>query len=194
MGRLKTFDEEAVLQNIMRVFWQHGYVGTTFSRLEADTGLTGRSLINAFGEKDDLFLKSLEHYCAETRVWLTPLADDPTIANIIAFFRDIANALSSDPRNFGCLMVNTVFEGAKINPAAKNCQASFRNMVRERFLTALVAAKLPGAEAKADLLCTTLWGMGAEIRSSGTVKSVASTVDEVIALLENWQASSPAPA
>jgi len=39
MGRKKSFDEPTVLQQILLVFWEHGYGATTYSLLEKETGV-----------------------------------------------------------------------------------------------------------------------------------------------------------
>ena len=62
MPRPKSFDEDAVLDQAVELFWDRGYEGTSLADLEAHLGLGRQSLYNAFGDKHTLFLKALDRY------------------------------------------------------------------------------------------------------------------------------------
>ena len=62
MARPKSFDEEAVLDQAVQLFWERGYEGTSLADLEAHLGLGRQSLYNSFGDKHALFLKALDRY------------------------------------------------------------------------------------------------------------------------------------
>jgi AcrR family transcriptional regulator len=62
MGRPRAFDEDAVLETAMRVFWEKGYEGTSMSDLVTATGLLKGSLYAAFGDKRSLYRRALAHY------------------------------------------------------------------------------------------------------------------------------------
>ncbi|WP_137222954.1 TetR/AcrR family transcriptional regulator [Shewanella sp. MEBiC00475] len=61
-GRKKEFDEAAVLDSAMKVFWQKGYVGTSMSDLTESMGIKKQSLYNAFINKEQLFIKATDLY------------------------------------------------------------------------------------------------------------------------------------
>src|SRR5438445_11772806 len=61
-GRPRSFEPEVVLEQAMALFWRHGYSGTSFGDLTEATGLTKPSLYAAFGDKEALYLKCLQHY------------------------------------------------------------------------------------------------------------------------------------
>ena len=63
----KSFDEEAAIENAMRVFWEKGYEATSIANLIESTGINRGSLYNAFGGKRQLFTLSLLKYDTETR-------------------------------------------------------------------------------------------------------------------------------
>jgi TetR/AcrR family transcriptional repressor for divergent bdcA len=63
-GRPRTFVEYDVLDRAMQVFWRHGYEASSISRLRAATGLSAASLYGAFGSKEGLFERAIEHYIA----------------------------------------------------------------------------------------------------------------------------------
>src|SRR5713101_4688267 len=62
MPRPTSFDEDAVLDQAVQLFWERGYEGTSLADLETHIGLGRQSLYNAFGDKQTLFLKALERY------------------------------------------------------------------------------------------------------------------------------------
>src|SRR5262245_36571756 len=62
MARPREFDEEAVLDAAVQCFWVRGYEATSVRDLIEETGITGASLYNAFGDKRALYEKALGHY------------------------------------------------------------------------------------------------------------------------------------
>ena len=61
-GRQKEFSETEVLQKAMVTFWQKGYAGTSLSDLTQSMGINKPSIYATFGNKEQLFIRSLEHY------------------------------------------------------------------------------------------------------------------------------------
>jgi TetR/AcrR family transcriptional repressor of nem operon len=64
MGRPRKFDEDEVLAAARRVFNETGFHGTSVDDLSRATGLSKGSLYGAFGDKDALFQRVLDDYCA----------------------------------------------------------------------------------------------------------------------------------
>jgi TetR/AcrR family transcriptional repressor of nem operon len=62
MAGVRQFDEEAVLDKALGLFWQKGYAETTMQELAAVTGVQRGSLYNAYQGKDALFLKVFDLY------------------------------------------------------------------------------------------------------------------------------------
>src|SRR5207249_12070658 len=61
-GRPRDFDIDKALDKAMRVFWRKGYLGTSLSDLTKSMGINRPSLYSAFGDKQSLFHKALDHY------------------------------------------------------------------------------------------------------------------------------------
>ncbi|MFF9478443.1 TetR/AcrR family transcriptional regulator [Streptomyces sp. NPDC014733] len=61
-GRPRAFDMDAVLEAAMLLFWEQGYEATSLAQLRAATGLSSASLYGAFGSKEGLFKRVVEHY------------------------------------------------------------------------------------------------------------------------------------
>jgi len=56
------FDKDAALDVALRLFWRHGYEGTSVSVLARAMGVTVPSLYLAFGNKESLFMLAVERY------------------------------------------------------------------------------------------------------------------------------------
>src|SRR5215471_18083721 len=67
-GRPRAYDPDAALTRAIGSFWKAGYSGTSLDDLSAATGMNRPSLYGAFGDKRDLYLKSLAHYWELSRV------------------------------------------------------------------------------------------------------------------------------
>jgi AcrR family transcriptional regulator len=63
-GRPRAFDEGEVLDVAMRMFWDHGFDGTSIGELKDAMGINRRSIYAAFGNKEALFTAALERYVA----------------------------------------------------------------------------------------------------------------------------------
>jgi TetR/AcrR family transcriptional repressor of nem operon len=62
MVRPREFDRDEVLQKAIRVFWEHGFAGTSTDRLVKELGIGRQSLYNTFGDKRRLYLEALRTY------------------------------------------------------------------------------------------------------------------------------------
>ncbi|MGW1318466.1 TetR/AcrR family transcriptional regulator [Streptomyces sp. NPDC002426] len=105
-GRPRTFDMEAALQAAMLLFWEQGYEATSLAQLREATGLSSASLYGAFGSKEGLFEKAVEHYIAGPGS-VTDVVADETVSPREAVARLLHGSISmqtdtSHPR--GCLV------------------------------------------------------------------------------------------
>nr|WP_319384701.1 TetR/AcrR family transcriptional regulator [uncultured Roseibium sp.] len=62
MGRPRTFDSRQALTAAMNVFWAKGYDGASLKDLTGAMGISGPSMYAAFGDKRELFLKTIDLY------------------------------------------------------------------------------------------------------------------------------------
>ena len=62
MARPREFSETVALEAAVDSFWQRGYEATSMRDLATTMGLSAPSLYNAFGDKQALFARALEHY------------------------------------------------------------------------------------------------------------------------------------
>ena len=61
-GRPREFDENKAIDAAMNVFWADGYAGTSYSSLAGAMKMNRPSIYLAFGDKESLFLKTVEFY------------------------------------------------------------------------------------------------------------------------------------
>ena len=54
-GRPREFDYERAVDTALALFWEHGYEGTSLSRLRDAMGVSSASFYSAFGSKEQLF-------------------------------------------------------------------------------------------------------------------------------------------
>ena len=116
-GRPRAYDPQVALARAAEVFWKAGYAGTSLDDLAAATGMNRPSLYAAFGDKRDLYLKTLERYRQEGRELARhALADNPTLRVFLKRFYDKALELylAGGPR--GCYSIGTAATQAAVDP------------------------------------------------------------------------------
>ncbi len=135
----KSFDEDEAIGKAMKVFWQKGYEPASMADLIAGIGITRGSLYNAFGGKEQLFVKALQKYDRDNRrAMLAELEamDDPKRA-ITAFFDGLVAETVGDTQKKGCFLVNTASElssqgdevGRIVRNGLREVEAFFRRSV-----------------------------------------------------------------
>ncbi len=188
MPRPRSFDEAQVLQCAMMTFWRLGFDATTYKVLEAESGVGVRSMHNTFGEKDDLFVKSLAAYHAMASGLLDQLFAEPGLESIRTVFAGMVQTRPEDDiSQSGCLMVNTVFEIPEKPQAVEDAIGGYRAMWRDHFRAALVADGVADAETRAEFLLGALWGVLSQIRLAGDTTAGKPMADIVIQTVESWR-------
>lgn len=91
----------------MNVFWQKGFEATSLDDLTRAMGLSRSSFYGAFGDKQSLFLRAVEHYSKNGIRNLKEVAESAQGNAVDAMMQAI-----SDPEggSKGCLLVNCITE------------------------------------------------------------------------------------
>jgi TetR/AcrR family transcriptional repressor of nem operon len=193
MARPKSFDEEAVLDRAVELFWERGYEGTSLSDLETHLGLGRQSLYNVFGDKHALFLKALDRYSREMGdAALAQLnAPDAGLDAIRGFFQWSVDNLTSTRGRPGCLMSNTISERASQDPDALLRCNHARDSLERAFRRALNQAKQNGelprrldVEATATLLVVQNYGLTVMAKTGATAAQLRAAVEALLAGLK----------
>jgi TetR/AcrR family transcriptional repressor of nem operon len=110
MARPRTFDENRAVTAAMKLFWTHGYEGTSTHDLCEATGLGRSSIYNTFSSKRDLFDRALRQYMeTKTAAQLELIQSDLPIRERVR--RILWDAVEPDPSDpLGCLVVNSLVE------------------------------------------------------------------------------------
>jgi TetR/AcrR family transcriptional repressor of nem operon len=118
VGRPREFDEERALEAAMDEFWKKGYESTSLNDLCCCTGLHKGSLYQAFGDKHQLFMRSLNHYADREfkDVVAVAIEQDSPLDSIRALVRTVCDHAAEGR---GCLMINSMVELAPHDPEVK---------------------------------------------------------------------------
>jgi TetR/AcrR family transcriptional regulator, transcriptional repressor for nem operon len=140
MPRPREFDDDEILERVMRTFWQHGYKNTSIEHLVEATGLHRSSLYGAFGRKEDLYRRALERYSAQ-QAKRAVFNRGPRHA-LEQWFSDAVHSSGEGPR--GCLVINSLAEYPDLDPELQTLVDIHLGAVRRFFET--MARPLVGAE------------------------------------------------
>lgn len=116
-GRPRTFDEADALQKAIAVFWEKGFEATSLDDLTSAMGLSRSSFYGAFGSKQELFLRALQHYSDRGLENLQAVADTGGREPLEAMMEALSNP-EGGPR--GCMLVNCITELAPHDPDVAN--------------------------------------------------------------------------
>jgi AcrR family transcriptional regulator len=189
-GRPRAYDPEVAITRAAEAFWKAGYAGTSLDDLAAATGMNRPSLYAAFGDKRDLYLKTLEHYRDEYRGKARAmLADDPPLrvflTRFYGFALDLYLAGESGPR--GCYSIGTAATQAAVDPDVRKFLASstrgtddFLRGLIEKAIARGEIAPAADAGALAYLATATMHTLAIRARAGLTRKELEALVKSAI--------------
>ena len=188
----KSFDEDEAVGKAMKVFWQKGFAPASMADLIAGTGITRGSLYNAFGGKEQLFVKALQKYDKDQRrARLAELEamDDPQRA-IAQLFDGLVAETVADAEKKGCFLVNTASEltthGEQVNAIVRNglreIEAFFRRSIEVAQARQQIPATLdPQATAKGLLaMIIAIRVLGRGMFDESSLKTIAAQAQQLL--------------
>jgi AcrR family transcriptional regulator len=105
-GRPKTFDRSVALEQAMKLFWERGYIGTSFDDLIDAMGISPSSFYNTFGSKERLYQEAAEAYAVQSRACFAAELEAATDTKT-AFHRTltrVAHEITRDDLPTGCMI------------------------------------------------------------------------------------------
>lgn len=193
MGRHREYDPEHVLDAALRVFWQRGYEGTSYSDLTAATGVERPTLYAAFGNKEALFTKVLARYGEQYMGHVPAALALPTSREVAAHL--LHGAVDVNTRyadHTGCLGVSGALAGTDDTAPVRDALIAFRaageTLLRERFELARREGDLPATARPAALaayLMAVLHGMAVQARAGFSREVLLSVAEQALA---SWPA------
>ena len=118
MVGVRQFDEDAVIAEVMDVFWRQGYGATTMDNLAKATGVQRGSLYHAFGGKEELMLAALDRYTQRFSARHRKALEAKDLTEAIEDFLRAHMERMADSKNpAGCLVTNSALECVGHNDA-----------------------------------------------------------------------------
>jgi AcrR family transcriptional regulator len=138
MPRPKSYDRQEAIEKACMAFWQHGFQALGVRELEQQTGINQFAIRSEYGGKEGLFLEALDYYSeAAITQEMAPMKAGG-IPGIIAFFEGLVTPGSMTSSQYGCLMVNTGVENARIKSRAlADSTATYWQALKDHFMQAL---------------------------------------------------------
>jgi AcrR family transcriptional regulator len=181
MGRPRSFDTAAALRAIEDQFRMTGYAGTSLDDVAAATGLGRGSIYAAFGDKHELFMRSLEEFCQRTEAHVAAVLDGPdetAVSRLHEFL--LASAQVGDggtaPK---CMATKFAVELDEQDPKALERVAQSFSVLRRRLRDCVLAAQRHGdvdPSADADVVAGLLWTV---TRGLQVMASAGQTAEEL---------------
>ena len=95
MARKREFDQTAVLEKAMFLFWEKGFEATSVHDLKQAMGISTSSMYETFGDKRGIYLAALAYFCELERERFRTLAQEtPSASQLIAFLFDAIETLA----------------------------------------------------------------------------------------------------
>lgn len=146
MARPKGYDEETVLDNAVKTFWEKGYEATSIQNLVDSMGIQRGSLYAAYSSKQQLFLAVLDRYGDIVVAQLIQALDNHESGkeSIEKFFQTVIDQILSAGPWQGCLVTNSAVELGLSDSKTREKVTYLLAEIEEGFYNTLVRAKAAG--------------------------------------------------
>jgi AcrR family transcriptional regulator len=190
-GRPREFDEAAVLDAALRLFWTRGYSGVTFDEVARAMGLAKPSVYNAFGDKRVVFERAVERYTAVYTVeQMAALLDTSDAAEALASYLLVSARRFAEPGlPAGCLIssewTHRLSRGDDPEPCLEDAMQRGLEAIVSRADQAVQHGRTPPditADDLAGLVQTTTFGLSTMARRGVSVdqlERIAATVASI---------------
>ena len=174
MGRPRSFDTATALQAIEEQFGATGYAGTSLDDVAAATGLGRGSIYAAFGDKHELFMRSLREYGERIEASVAAALDGPddTALERLHAFLLAAAQFGAGGTVTNCMATKFAVELGQQDPEARARVAQTFAALQRRVRDCILAAQRHGdiepsvdADVLAKLVVTTTRGLDVMARA-----------------------------
>lgn len=189
-GRPRILDRDTGLEVAARLFWQHGYEGTSIAELTRAMGITPPSLYATFGSKEELYRQALDHNIKqESKLRSEALQGEMSAYDALSFYLyDVAQGVSDPSKPRGCIISTAVLQHAEENESVAREVAARRDMsiqcIKKRFDRAIDEGELPAGadtEALARFYSAVVQGMSAQACDGACTETLKRMVDIALA-------------
>jgi TetR/AcrR family transcriptional regulator, repressor for divergent bdcA len=163
-GRPRGFDTENAVATAADLFRARGFDAVSIADVTNALGINPPSFYSAFGSKQGLYTRVLEHYAAAGAIPLDDVLrpDRPVADNLAALLEEAARHYATNPEAPGCLVV----EGTRCNDAqAREVALAYNLAVEARILDHIAERHAAQAAVLTDFVATSMFGLSAKARN-----------------------------
>jgi len=113
------YDEAAVVDAAMSVFWKNGYAAASITDLTSATELSRSSLYQRFGDKDGLFREVLDTYTDRVTARMGSVRGDSMQETLRGLLREFVPREGRRNRPPGCLLARSCSEMGNLSAPAQ---------------------------------------------------------------------------
>lgn len=184
-GRTREFDIDEALDVAVRLFWRHGYDGTSITDLIGEMGINAPSLYAAFGSKRRLFELAADRYLEGRRRGFEEALAQPTAREVAkAFLLNTVKAATRPGMPAGCFNVQAALACGEACSESRDLltrrRIGTRTALADRFARAMesgdVSAKVD-RDALARYLTTVAEGINIQATEGATRAELRAVVD-----------------
>jgi TetR/AcrR family transcriptional regulator, transcriptional repressor for nem operon len=193
MPRIKAFDEVEIIEKAKTLFQLKGYEGTSMQDLIETLGISRSSLYDTFGDKHQLYLKTLSAYCTENAHSLVEQAEntkDP-LTFIENIFKNIIEQSKRDIEKKGCYVVNAIVEFSERNTDVTEIieanNKAFEKMLEQLIIKAQQKkqiSKNKNPKQIAKFLFSTIYGLRVSAKSNTSIKDLKDISELALVVLK----------
>jgi TetR/AcrR family transcriptional regulator, transcriptional repressor for nem operon len=192
MPRIKAFEETEIIEKAKNLFQTKGYEATSMQDLVDTLGISRSSLYDTFGDKHELYLKTLQSYCDSNAYKLAEdaLSTDDPLEFIQAIFDSVVYSSKMDKDKKGCYVVNTMVEFGTTNPSITSIISSsnttFEKALEKLIVKAQQQKQIPAqknAKQIAKFLFTTICGMRVNAKADTSAKELKQIGEMALSVL-----------
>ncbi|MEM6360093.1 MAG: TetR/AcrR family transcriptional regulator [Bacteroidota bacterium] len=185
MPKSVLFNESDVLRKVTQLFWSKGYNGTSMQDLVDISGLNRSSIYNSFGDKFNLYEKSLKYYQQLQQEKLTQYmgSNKSPRRQIVALFEAVAEEIINQNNANGCFMSNCTTELANSNPRIHDFLVSNKKTMTDLFKGLILQARREGeidVRKDADELASYLFSSIQGLRVTGMLDDKKSDIQGIV--------------
>jgi AcrR family transcriptional regulator len=191
MGRTRNFDLTEALDRATREFWEKGYAGTSLDDLTEAMGIARPSLYRAFGNKEQLFARVVEHF---ENIYLDfvddALATHPVGLVVQRLLEGTVRACAGPSTPPGSLLIHGAPASSPEDEAIRKLLSEridiYENRLAGRFSRASAAGELPASidcRAMAAFVITHCCGMALRAKSGASPEYLTAEIKFVMRAL-----------
>jgi len=195
-GRPREFDESAVLDAVMELFWEQGFEAASLAEIVDAAGLNKSSLYNTFGSKEALFRRALDRYiCGRQEMLDAVTSGGQGIDDLLALVDMVRTETLSERGRRGCLALNSAaelgFESDEVVVFAQRFRDNMREGIRRPLERAAGLGEIDGGlvDVYVDTTMSFMITVALSARSGAPEQELRHHLDSLSRLIDTWRTS-----